>query len=272
MSKLLVSKNSLKVILGSNTSLRDFMIQNDLGCEPGVDRLIFNYSKDGMNYSNSTPFVTIWWNTIMLKQFSIKLLQLDEKQLTKRCSAATALLAKSILALYLAAGTKILASKHAKFGYRGLKDRNVESKTNMNIMPKALRTGVEAGELSRKSVEQVFSFNANILPSRVVNGTVSDDWILSKQFERLADLSYIWLRKNWNSWCNCFQFHAAAPCGKDIYDMTAIQGDHLRLKIDIDDDEAKVAMHDALFFKDANQLKNDDILRAVCNDKPQFER
>lgn len=196
MSKLLVSKKSLKVILDSNTLLRDCMIQNDLGCDPGVDRLIFHYSKDGMNYSNGTPFVTIWWNTIMLKQFNIKLLQLEEKQFAKRCTVATALLAKSILALYLATGTKILASKHAKFGYQGLKNQHVESKANANIVPKALRTGVETRELSRKSVEQVFSFNADILPSRVVNGTESDDWILPKQFERLADLSYIWLRKN----------------------------------------------------------------------------
>ena len=75
---LLVSDNSLKVIPDLNTMLRVFMIQNNLNCEPGVDRLIFYFSKGGNNYSNGTPFVTIWRNTVTLKQFNVKLLHLEE--------------------------------------------------------------------------------------------------------------------------------------------------------------------------------------------------
>ncbi len=261
-----LTRSTLKVILDSNSKLVDFMMQNSLDFTPCRDGITFCVSKAGMSLEECKPAVTIRWarnNTYRLKRFGVDSFQADPKEFVKNRPklAATALVAKSIMALYLAACTDICASPYVK------KRDPQTNQSAVNAMLSTLKDAINCGDVPKESVDRAFFFKPNMLPSQIVD---SVGWNLPADFDRFADLSFVWLRNRWTTWANCFEFHEAAPCGKRIYDSAFADPSPKPLNYVISDTSAKdaiIAMHDTIYSEEAERFKNEDVFDVVCKPK-----
>lgn len=261
-----VTRSTLKVIIDSNCKLVDFMKCNNLDFIPCRDGITFCTYKSGMHCEECKPAVTIRWargTTGRLKRFGVESFQVGPEEFCKNREhvTATAIVAKSIMALYLAACTEICASPFVK-KWSSQTDKPVAS-----AVLSTLREAINCGDVPEESVDKAFFFKTNMLPSQIVDNF---GWNVSADFERLADLSFVWLRNMWNTWANCIEFHEASPCGKRIYDSAFAEPSPEPLNYVIDDCSVKVAiaaMHDKIYSKELEEFKNEDIFDVVCKDK-----
>lgn len=257
-------------LLDTNSRLKDFIIQKQLECKPNGDGLTFCIAKDEMNPTESEPIVTVRWTrdlTHHLKSIDTESFPADPVDFfnNKDFRAVTTLLAYSIMALYLAAGTGISTSKHIKVGFPQLKYQEFE--TASNVVPKHLREAVTLGTVPLKLAERAFSFTMAMLPSHIVDGNVSPHWVFPK-FDQLADVSFVWLQTRWTSWSTVYEFHEAAPCGKGIYAWAAGGQKTKPLSVQIKNNGLAIAaIHDKIYKTTNWNLKNGDIFEAVCKDK-----
>ena len=258
-----LTKSTLKVIIDSNSKLVGFMEQNNLNFIPCRDGITFCTDKSGMNCK---PAVTVRWargSTSRLKRFGVESFQVDPEEFSKNWHymTATAVVAKSIMALYLAACPEICASPFVK---------KWSSQTNQPVASavlSTLREAINCGDVPEESVTKAFFFKPNMLPSQIVDNF---GWNVPEDFERLADLSFVWLRNRWNTWANCIEFHEADPCGKRIYDSAFTEPSPEPLSYVIHECSAIVAiaaMHDNIYSKEIEEFKNEDIFDVVCKDK-----
>ena len=262
-----LTESVLKTILASNSKLKDFMSLNSLSCTAKMDGLEYYVSGSKINPYDGDLIVTVKWTTDRLKNFGTELFQLDAQSFAKdkKRRSATALLANSIIALYFASSTKICTSRHLKFGFPKLNGKDFETVDEV-VVPSGLTNAVKHGTLQKKYLAKAFSFTMNMLPTQIVDESIHADWKLPYGFDRLADLSFAWLRKIWSAWGAVYEFHAAAPCGPGIYAWPAGGQDTIPLKMpSLNRRLATAAMHDTMYPKLAETLDGDDILEAVFN-------
>lgn len=253
-----LTRSTLKVILDSNSKLTDFMEQNNLDFMPCKDGITFCTCKAKTNCEECEPVVTIRWakgTTSRLKKFRFESFQVDLEEFAsnRHYMTATSVVAKSIMALYLAACTEIWASPFIK---------KWDFQTNQfkaDAMLSTLREAIYCGDIPKESVDKSFFFKTNRLPSQIVDDVC---WNVSADFERLADLSFVWLRNRWCTWANCIEFHEAAPCGEGIYDSAFAEPGPEPLNYVIHESNAKfaiAAMHDVVYSREVQTFKNEDI-------------
>lgn len=266
MAKPILTKSTLKVILDSNSKLIDFMIQNNLDFMPCSDGITFCIAEDGLKHEECTPAVTIRLtvdNSYRLNRLGIESFKVDPEEFFRNpdCRAATALVAKSIMALYLAACTDIWTSPYVK---NWSPQANISS---ADTMLSTLRKAISCGEISKESINRAFFFKMNKLPSQIVDNF---GWNVSAGFERLADLSFVWLRNRWTTRANCIEFHEAAPCGKGIYDSAFSEPSTEPLNYVIhksSDLVAIAAMHDKIYSEIFGSFNNVDVFDTICKEK-----
>ena len=269
-SKAYLTDSSLQTFLNTNTRLRDFITRKQLVCRPNRDGLTFCFAGDNSTSTASERIVTVWWTREVTQRLKIVGTEsfpedLDDFCQNKNCKALTTLLAYSIMALYLAASTAVSSSKHIKTGFPKL--GNQEFKTATDIVPRQLREAVKSGTIPIELAKQAFSFTMTMLPSHVVDGNISPQWVFP-QFDELADVSYVWLRTRWTAWSIVYQFHKAAPCGECIYAWAGGGQETKPLNVQIKSNSLAVAaMHDGIYPEKADCFKNRNILDVVCKDK-----